>query len=92
MAAPARGLAFKIISCSLKGGQRGVWSSLEVKESQPLSQLLAKSATLWSPDCQTIACTHPRGHLGPFVGSWLFGRVALEGRPGGHTPERKGRE
>lgn len=88
MAAPARGLAFKIISCSLKGGQRGVWSSLEVKESQPLSQLLAKSATLWSPDSLPDHCLHP---LPWAPGSWLFGRVAPEGRPGRPTPERRGR-
>lgn len=50
--APAWGLAFKIISCSLKGGQRGVWGSLEVKESPSLSQLLAKSAT---PGAQVLS-------------------------------------
>lgn len=57
MVAPAWGLAFKIISCSLKGGQRGVWGSLEVKESQSLSQLLTKSATPWCPGsvCQASA-------------------------------------
>lgn len=40
----AAGLAFAMISCSLKGGQRGVWGSSEVRESRPLSQLLARSA------------------------------------------------
>lgn len=37
------GLAFETISCSLKGGQRGMWGS-RVKERPPNSQVLAKTA------------------------------------------------
>lgn len=65
------GLAFEIISCSLKGSQHGVWDALEVKESPPASQLLARSAIPWSPRCRPPGCCLPRapsgGCLGPLA-------------------------
>lgn len=51
--APVWGLAFEIISCSLKGGQRGVWGSLEVKYRQPFSQLLASQPPFRAPVLST---------------------------------------
>lgn len=53
-------LAFEIISCSLKGGQRGVCGSLEVKDSQLLSQLPVEPQ-IPSTRPQPASFPHPGG-------------------------------